>query len=122
MKLDIEKKLSRNEALQFLKNINGSEEKIEEWDYYRKRNPDWIPDLSDSQNPANLRNIKICHKDSNGIWKGVNLEGSILFAADLTSADLHNVNLKNSNLSHATLDNAELKYSNLENANLRDAR
>lgn len=112
---------TREEALHKLRNMNGEVNKIEEWNNYRKNNPNWRPYLSDENHYEDLRAVKLCYKNEQEVWRGIDLSGSMLFGADFSNADLHNVNFMDSNLSHAILNDTELKYANLTNANLRDA-
>jgi len=112
---------SREEALEQLRAIKGSKERIEKWNALRESHPDWKPDLSDSENPTSLEGVRLGFKLGPDTWLGANLQNASLFAVNLTNADLHGVNMNGANLSHAILVGAKIRYAYLRHANLRDA-
>ncbi len=112
--------MTRTEALARLHDINGDRDKIEKWNCYRKSHPEWVLDLSDEENPAQLAKIKLCSNVRDDDWTGVDLHGAKLYHANLTLADLQAVDLRDANLSHADLTESKLKYADLTGANLRD--
>jgi len=113
--------MTRTEALARLRNIDGDRDKIAEWNSYRESHPQWVPDLSDNEDPAQLAGVKLTYKVGDDKWIGVDLHKAELYHARLNKADLHGVDLSGANLSQAVLVESELKYADLTDANLRDA-
>lgn len=119
---------------------------IDEWNQWRKSNPDIVPDLVDYQHPWNqdvinatrraedlaggnvngsyldgydLHNADLRSAELSGArLSGANLCGSNLQCAMLAEAHLHGADLSNADLSGADLRGADLRYANLRNANL----
>lgn len=89
------------------------ESTIEEWNKWRKDNPDIIPDLSGADlSGADLRekNLRL-----------VNLRYAHLRYAHLKGADLEGADLRGAYLMDAHLEGADLRYVDLRHADLRGA-
>ena len=83
---------------------------VEEWNRWRKQNPEITPDLSRS----NLINKDLSRADFNA----VNLSGADLSKAQLSHASLHGANLESATLILADLLGAILNEGNLSAASL----
>ncbi len=112
---------------------------VEEWNKWRKENPDIRPDL----HGTDLRGFDLRRAKLSGIdfrltnfckanlrkadFLGANLRGADLFGADLHEADLLGTNLRQANLRNVNLCEADLREANLtgallENVILTDCR
>ena len=81
-----------------------------EWNHWRTRNPDIVPDLSGIYLEfANLGEINL---------HGADLRGAHLKNANLINADLSAANLVNAKLSHSNLSSAYLVFADLSQAYL----
>ena len=111
---------TREEALEFLRAASGDGKKIKEWNGYREKHPDWIPDLSDFDHPCDMQGFCLWFIDLHKAnLRKANLEGAELEYADLSNAELGGVNLSNVKLSEVDLSNASLNHADLSNAKLR---
>ncbi|MDM8515681.1 pentapeptide repeat-containing protein [Desulfobacterales bacterium HSG16] len=123
-------------------------EGVNNWNSWRKKNPEEIPDLygvnlcffnltaanftktnlwEANMNKARLKNANfrgadLCFANLNGTdLNGVDLGGANLTEADLTGAKITNANLRNANLWGAKLKDAKISYADLSGANLSEA-
>ena len=86
--------------------------KVDEFNQFRKENPDFIPDL---------RGIVLFERHAKTArLKGINFEGALLQGANLQSAKLQGSNLQGANLQGSNLYRANLCTSNLQGAILQD--
>ncbi len=86
---------------------------VEEWNQWRKENPNLKPDLSNVELPqadlfgANLFGVNLIKAN----LFGANLIGTILIRVNLSQADLSRANLSRANLSQAILTQAYFRQS-----------
>ncbi len=91
---------------------------VEEWNQWRKKNPDLIPDL----NNTNLKEIN-CRKANlkKASIQGTHLQGAKLQGADLQEAKLYNAFLNDAKLQRANIYGADLGGADLSEADLDGA-
>jgi uncharacterized protein YjbI with pentapeptide repeats len=101
---------------------------VDEWNEWRSKNKDEIPDLSSADlSDANLRYADLSHANlSDANLSRADLSHANLSRADLSRTILHgahirDTNLISANLSRANLRSADLSHANLSCANLRSA-
>jgi hypothetical protein len=102
---------------------------IDEWNQWRREQPDVQPDLSLANltradlNSADLRETNFsCAHLSGANLTGANLDGAILFEADLYKADLTGANLNGAYLNSADLVETRFLFTKLRNAHFYDAQ
>ena len=89
--------------------LSQGEEGIHEWNNWRKKNPEVMPDLSD----ADLQSLKLCFVNQSN-----DTNHYTVTAIDLSNANLLNANFSYANLSHVNLTNAFLVSANLSHADV----
>ncbi|HEU4562575.1 MAG TPA: toll/interleukin-1 receptor domain-containing protein [Longimicrobium sp.] len=110
--------------------------RIGEWNAYRERFPEWIPNLSSERTPVDLHGVVFAEQILGGRWKDINLSRAVLagarlgqamfVGADLRSADLRSsvlvkADLRKADLQGAKLDGADLTLADLRGADLSGA-
>jgi len=91
-----------------LEHLVKLKEGVEAWNYWRKENPEIVPDLTG----ANFRDADL---------NKANLNGAILSNANFNRANLFDTNLNNTILHNANLDRAVIKTSSLVDSDLTGA-
>jgi len=96
---------------------------VEEWNRWRKANPDGRPDLREADlTNANLVGANLCNADlSRAHLSSENLSQADLSNATLCHASLRSVLLFDANLTGANLDGANLSFADLRGSDLTGA-
>lgn len=95
------------------RHLNILKKGVEDWNSWRQREPDIIPDLRNaSLGESHLNHINLSY---------ANLSSAHLGWANLTGAHLEHTNLNGANLQGCKLPGAHLEYANLNYAHLEQA-